>query len=77
MTNVDTLKILAFLLLKLHPPQIPKNIRNLGTWFLRKVPESEEGLTRKSQLSVSTRNMDKAILINEAASIFNQRGCHK
>ena len=57
MTNVDTLKILAFLLLKLHPPQIPKNIRNLGTWFLRKVPESEEGLTRKSRLNASTRYM--------------------
>ena len=72
MTNVDTLQILAFLLLKLHPPQIPKNIRNLGTWFLRKVPESEEGLTRKSRLNVSTRDMEKAILIKEAASVVNQ-----
>ena len=47
-------------------------IRKLGTWFLRKVPESDEVLTRKSLLDVSTRDMDKAILINEAAFIVNQ-----
>ena len=39
---------------------------------LRKVPESEEGLTRKSRFNFSIRDMDKAILINEAVSIVNQ-----
>ena len=52
--------------------QSPKNIRNLGTRFLRKVLESEEGLTRKSWMNVKNTDLDTAILKNEVASLINQ-----
>ena len=38
--------------------QSRKNIRNQGTGFLRKVPESEEAFTRKSRINVAKRLLE-------------------
>ena len=43
-----------------------KNIRNQGNRFLRKVPKSEEGLTRKSRINVAKTYVVKAASLNEA-----------
>ena len=46
--------------------QSHKNIRNQGTGFLRNVPESEEGLTRKSRINIANTSVVKAASLNES-----------
>ena len=46
--------------------RVRKNIRNLGTRFLRKVPESEEDLTRKSCINVANTSVVKAASLIES-----------
>ena len=52
--------------------QSRKNIRNQGTGFLRKVPESEEGLTRKSRINVANTSAVKAASLNESCLRLSQ-----
>ena len=45
---------LGYIITNIEPTnQSPKNMGNLGTRFLRKVPKSEEGLTRISRINVA------------------------